>query len=215
MTPREERGQADHRSEVSEKGLALEAAIRRIKGVASVKVSCGRAGEVTGINVLIGKSVGSKRIIRDVESACMAHIGHRLGAGALSVTRVPGGSEKRNSASGGAKTASSGVPQLSSGGPEARRTDASSEGHSGAEPGADADSEELGGKRPAVKKYRVISRIGAASQAKARHAESGPGRRGNEDDPRSEPRSGVRQVGINVYPNRIHAADELACARRT
>ncbi|MFZ5923880.1 MAG: hypothetical protein ACOYW4_01405 [Bacillota bacterium] len=216
MTPREERGQANHRSEASEKGLALEAAIRRIKGVASVKVSCGRAGEVTGINVLIGKGAGSKRIIRDVESACMAHLGHRLGAGALSVTRVPGGSEKRKAASGGAQPASSGVPQPSSGRPGAQSTDASSpEGHSGVEPGADADSEGLGGKRLAVRKYRVISRSGVTAGGKAGYPEPDRRQKGDGEDPRSEPRIGVRQVGINVYPNRIHAAVELACAGRT
>lgn len=216
MTPREERGQANHKSDASEKGLALEAAIRRIKGVASVKVSCGWAGEVTGINVLIRKGAGSKRIIRDVESACMAYIGHRLGAGALSVTRAPDGSEKRSSASDGAQAANSGVPLPSSGTPEVRSNGASlPAGHGGVEPSADADSEGLGGKRSTVKKYRVISRLGAASRAAAGRAEPGPGHRGTEDGSRSEPRIGVRQVGINVYPNRIHAAIELACAGRT
>ncbi len=211
--------------EASERDLALEAAIRRINGVVSAKVNRSSTGEVVGVNVLVGSGAGTKRVVRDVESACMAHLGRRLDADALSVTRAPRSSPKTRISPGKDRNLrpDSGAARAqpvdtAPGAAEAGEAGgmASDDGAGGAsETRAPADSEPSSVKPGGIRRYRVVSAGGRDLKREAGEARPDQIGEGDDEDSRSEPRIGVRQVGINVYRNRIHATVELACAGRT
>ncbi len=212
MAPRRSRAGAEGDRELVEKSLALEAAIGRIRGVVSAKVTCAPTGEVAAVDVLV-KGASSKRIIRDIESACMAHLGRRLPSEALGVTRVPDEAAK------GKRRLAAAL--------EAAADAAGSSVRDAGEPGGEATEGAAAGAVAAEavqapKRYRVISRRGAgpagarASRATARLAR---GPRSGEDEADEDlgfgARIGVGRVGISVYPDRVHATVELVCAGRS
>ncbi|MCR4402069.1 MAG: hypothetical protein NUW12_04690 [Firmicutes bacterium] len=209
---------------VPEQAAALKAAISQISGVASVSVSSDPEGRVSAIDVLVEKGVQSRRIVRDVESACAAHLGRRLPSEAITITRERAGAMYGRRAGlrpgpavglalGGAET---GVCSAPAGHGDGVRDDRV--------PGADgAAYAVVGGELPtspgtevsAVKKYRVVSRSSTAAGRAERPPRGGGEREGGEDDVRPDPRIGVKRLGVNVYPDRIHAMVELSCGSKT
>ncbi|MGE5594068.1 MAG: hypothetical protein ACM3X3_10375 [Betaproteobacteria bacterium] len=213
-----------------EQAAMLEAAIRQIPGVASVSVDCGADGEVTAIDILVEGRVQSRRIVRDVESACTAHLGRRLPLEAVSITRGRSGSarsvrqralvpERLSRATSGAMgTLAPDAPQSPVSGDAARaggvRVTVSGESGEGRAP-EDAGQQGADAKAPAVKKYRVVSGAGTASPGGDKPREGWRARTSGDEEMRPEPRIGLKRLGVNVYSDRIHAVVELSYGPRT
>ena len=225
MAPRKGTRQERGAGRIPEQAAALEAAIRQISGVASVSVNCGPDGQVTAIDILVEKGVQSRRIVRDVESACTAHLGHRLPSEAISVTRERGGTAR---ASKQKKTlterpdgmavvetvvAASGQTPEHAGG--TREGPSSTSGSDGGGMQDDATPASPGIGAPVVKRYRVVSGKSTAPGDAEKPRRGGPSREGGEEELRPEPRIGMNRLGVNVYPDRIHAMVELSYGPRT
>lgn len=210
-----------------EQAAMLEAAIKQIPGVASVSVNCGADGEVTAIDILVEGRVQSRRIVRDVESACTTHLGRRLPLEAVSITRGRGGparSLKRGALVpervGPATQSAMGIlaPDVSvspASGDEARAGGArgTANGESGAPEGAGQQGADA--RKAAPKKYKVVSGETVASQGTDKPREDGRGRAVGDEELRLEPRIGLKRLGVNVYSDRIHAVVELSYGPRT
>ncbi|MGE5586776.1 MAG: hypothetical protein ACM3ZO_00940 [Clostridia bacterium] len=204
---------------------ALEAAISQISGVASVSVSCDPEGRVSAIDVLVEKGVQSRRIVRDVESACTAHLGRRLPSEAISITRGRGGvarSSRRKGLLPGPSVGLAATGTVMAGhGVTAGYGDSAYEGPpSTAESGAagaegDAVPARPGTEGPVVKKYRVVSRADTAAGRVERPRRDSSERESSDEELRPEPRIGMKRLGMNVYPDRIHAMVELSCGSKT
>lgn len=225
MAPRRGTRQEHRAGRIPEQAVALEAAIRQISGVASVSVTCGPEGQVTAIDILVEKGVQSRRIVRDVESACTAHLGHRLPSEAVSITRERGGTARasrqkktlteRPDEMAVVETVIAASGQTSGYGGGTHEGPSSTVGSDGGGMQNDATPASPGVEAPVVKKYRVVSRASAARGGVEKPRKTGRVRERGEEDLRPEPRIGMKRLGVNVYPDRIHAMVELSYGPRT
>ena len=224
MAPRKGTRQDRGAGQASERAAGLEAAISQITGVASVRVSCGPAGEVTGIDILMEKGVQSRRVVRDVESACAAYLGHRLSSESVTVARAGRGAAKRSKRNGPALGQREAGAAEAMGAPAGQGAEHVRGGDDDAPPASardrgraprDVSSEGRGSEAPVVKRYRVVSRAGRGASGGEKPAKASRARSSGEEEIRPDPRIGVRRMGVNVYPNRIHAMVELSYGPRT
>ncbi|MDI7247660.1 MAG: hypothetical protein QME92_09375 [Bacillota bacterium] len=226
MAPRKGTRRERGEGRIPEQAAALEAAIRQISGVASARVDCGPDGEVTGIDILVEKGVQSRSIVRDIESACAAHLDHRLPSEAISITREGRGEARRvkrrkTAPKPSEATAAADMTVAASG----RTAEGPGRAHAGRatsrprrDDGSVQDDVTPAGSRveaPVVKKYRVVSGTSVASGREAKPRKGGRSREIGEEELRPEPRIGMKRLGVNVYPDRIHAMVELSYGPRT
>ena len=72
----------------------VEAIIRQLRDVMSVRAVFNTAGEVEEIHVLAQSTRPPKQVVRDIESALLAHLGVRVDHKKISVAQVEGSTEQ-------------------------------------------------------------------------------------------------------------------------